>query len=75
MIGTTAKPTRELPNQLTGMYSIPVPVNPTNLMLVLLGAFELSLGSRRMQPIFTPCVKIVELGLISLCLPCSWVDV
>jgi len=24
MIGTTAKPTRELPNQLTGMYSIPV---------------------------------------------------
>jgi len=40
MIGTTAKPTRELPNQLTGMYSIPVSANPTKLMLVVLGTFE-----------------------------------
>jgi len=47
MIGTTAKPTRELPNQLTGMYSIPVSANPTKLMLVVLGTFESSLGSRK----------------------------
>ena len=45
MIGSTAKPTLELPNQLTGMYSIPVSANPIKLMLVVLGAFELSLGS------------------------------
>ena len=44
MIGTTAKPTRELPNQLTGMFSIPVSANPTKLMLVVLGTFEQSLG-------------------------------
>ena len=48
MIGSTAKPTLELPNQLTGMYSIPVSANPIKLMLVVLGAFELSLGSLRM---------------------------
>jgi len=75
MIGTTAKPTRELPNQLTGMFSIPVSANPTKLMLVVLGAFESSLGSRKMPPIFTPCVKIVLSGLISAGLPCSWIDV
>ena len=75
MIGTTAKPTRELPNQLTGMYSIPVSANPTKLMLVVLGTFESSLGSRRMYPIFTPCVRIVDAGLVSAGLPCSWVDV
>jgi hypothetical protein len=40
MIGKTAKPTRELSNQLTGMYSIPVPANPTKLTLVVLGAFK-----------------------------------
>jgi len=40
MIGTTAKPTRELPNQLTGMFSIPVSANPTKLMLVVLGALN-----------------------------------
>jgi hypothetical protein len=40
MICTTAKPTRELPNQLTGMYSIPVSANLTKLMLVVNGAFE-----------------------------------
>jgi hypothetical protein len=49
MIGTTAKPTRELPNQLTGMYSIPVSANPIKLKLVVLGAFEQSLGSTRMS--------------------------
>ena len=71
MIGTTAKPTRELPNQLTGMFSIPVSANPTKLMLVVLRTFESSLGSRRMQPIFTPCVRIVESGLASAGLPCT----
>ena len=40
MIGSTAKPTLELPNQLTGMYSIPVSANPIKLMLVVLVAFE-----------------------------------
>ena len=40
MIGSTAKPTLELPNQLTGMYSIPVSANPIKLMLVVSGAFE-----------------------------------
>ena len=72
MIGSTAKPTLELPNQLTGMYSIPVSANPTKLMLVVSGAFEQSLGSRRIPPIFTRCVKIVESGLVSAGLPCSW---
>jgi len=71
MIGTTAKPTRELPNQLTGMFSIPVSANPTKLMLVVLGTFESSLGSRRMPPIFTPCAKIVESGSASVCEPCN----
>ena len=50
MIGSTAKPTLELPNQLTGMYSIPVLANPIKLMLVVLVAFEKSLWSRRMPP-------------------------
>ena len=50
MIGSTAKPTLELPNQLTGMYSIPVSANPIKLMLVVLVAFEKSLWSRRMLP-------------------------
>jgi hypothetical protein len=40
MIGTTAKPTPELPNHLTVVYSIPVSANPTKLMLVVLGAFK-----------------------------------
>ena len=52
MIGSTAKPTLELPNQLTGMYSIPVSANPIKLMLVVLVAFEKSLWSRRMPPHF-----------------------
>ena len=48
----------------------------TACLPVYLGrAVELSLESRRTQPIFTRCAQIVESGLISASLPCTWFDV
>jgi len=39
---------------------------------VVVRTFESSLGSTRMQPIFTRGAQIVEVGLVSAELPCSW---
>ena len=40
------------------------------LPVCLVSAFEQSLRSRRIQPIFTPCLQIVLSGLVSAGLPC-----
>ena len=42
---------------------------------MILRTVEQSLGSRRMLPIFTRCVRIVLSGLISTWLPCYWLVV